>query len=120
VASTRFKARHLHANLSLQPVFEGAPKMAFTAGLLQTSKPELKEVASSCLHRVRFCYRSQCMSVFPSPAQERPVVPVRSIGANAWVIICTAERIETRARHGRARWSLCAGLRRRPACLKRA
>ncbi|WP_310460943.1 hypothetical protein [Sphaerotilus sp.] len=41
------------------------------------------------------------------------MVPVRSIGANVWLITCTAERVETRARHGRARWSLCAGLRRR-------
>jgi hypothetical protein len=101
-------------------VFEGDLAVVFTTPLRQTSMPELKEVASSCLHRVRFCYRSQCMSVFPSPAQERPMVPVRSIGANAWLITCTVERVETRARHGRARWSLCAGLRRRSGCLKRA
>lgn len=54
------------------------------------------------------------MSAFPSSARERPVVPVRTIGTNAWLITCTAERVDTRARHGRARWSLCAGLRRRP------
>jgi hypothetical protein len=119
VASTRFEARHLHADLFLQPVFEGDPKMAIPTGLLQTWMPELKEVASSCLHRVRFCYRSQCMSVFQSPAQERPMVPVRSIGANVWLITCAAERVEPRSRHGRARWCLSAGLRRRSGCLKR-
>lgn len=58
------------------------------------------------------------MSVFPSTAQECPMVPVRSIGTNAWLITCTAERTETRARHGRARWSLSAGLRRRPALMR--
>ena len=60
------------------------------------------------------------MSVFPSPAQQRSVVPVRTIGANVWLITCTAERTETRARHGRPRWCLCAGLRRWSGCLKRA
>lgn len=60
------------------------------------------------------------MSVFSSPAQERPMASVRSIGANVWLITCTADRAETRARHGRARWCLCAGLRRRSGCLKRA
>ncbi|MEN9484626.1 hypothetical protein HZU83_11245 [Sphaerotilus montanus] len=55
------------------------------------------------------------MSVFSSPAPERTKDPVRSIGVNAWLITCTAERTRTRARHGRARWCLSAGLRRKPA-----
>lgn len=55
------------------------------------------------------------MSAFVPSVRQRPVVPVRTIGANAWLITCTPERTETRARHGRARWSLSAGLRRRPA-----
>lgn len=55
------------------------------------------------------------MSAISSPVPERSMAPVRSIGVNAWLITCTAERTETRARHGRARWSLSAGLRRRPA-----
>lgn len=55
------------------------------------------------------------MSPSPTSARERAVVPVRTVVANAWLITFTAERVETRARHGRARWSLCAGLRRRPS-----
>ena len=53
------------------------------------------------------------MSPSLSSSRERAVVPVRTVGANAWLITFTADRIETRARHGRARWSLSAGLRRR-------
>lgn len=43
------------------------------------------------------------------------MAPVRSVGVNAWLITCAAERTSTRARHGRARWSLSASLRRKPA-----
>jgi len=53
------------------------------------------------------------MSVFSSPVPERSLASVRSIGVNTWLIACTAERTDTRARHGRARWSLSAGLRRK-------
>lgn len=55
------------------------------------------------------------MSAFSSPAPGRSMAPVRSVGVNAWLITCAAERTSTRARHGRARWSLSASLRRKPA-----
>ncbi len=55
------------------------------------------------------------MSAVSLSIPPRPATPVRSIGTGVWLIACTAERTETRARHGRARWSLSAGLRRRPA-----
>jgi hypothetical protein len=54
------------------------------------------------------------MSVFSSPVSKRSTAPVRSVGANVWLITCSTERADTRARHGRARWSLSAGLRRKP------
>jgi hypothetical protein len=94
-------------------MFAGASALEISEGLQQTSGPELKETAINCLHRVRFCYRSQCMSVFSSPVSRHSTTPVRSIGANAWLITGSAERADTRARHGRARWSLSAGLRRK-------
>ena len=53
------------------------------------------------------------MSAVLSPVPSAPAVPVRSVGVNTWLITGTPERPDTRARHGRARWCLCAGLRRR-------
>jgi hypothetical protein len=113
VASTRFKSRYLHADLFHRPMFKGYLNLAMRAAIQQTSPPELKEVASSCLHRVRFCYRSQCMSVISSSGPECVMAPVRSIGTNAWLITFTAERVDVRARHGRPRWSLSTGPRRK-------
>lgn len=58
------------------------------------------------------------MSVPSLPARESVIQPVRPVGANGWLISFSVERVETRARHGRARWSLSSGMRRRPASLK--
>jgi hypothetical protein len=58
------------------------------------------------------------MSVHPSSARESTIRSVRPIGANGWLISFSVERAETRARHGRARWSLSTGMRRRPVSLK--
>jgi hypothetical protein len=57
------------------------------------------------------------MSAVPSPVPRTPAIPVRSVGVNAWLITGTPERPDIRARHGRARWCLCAGLRRRPLAM---
>ncbi|MFM2053308.1 MAG: hypothetical protein RL456_1345 [Pseudomonadota bacterium] len=46
-------------------------------------------------------------------------MPVRPVGRNAWLIVIVAERPRTRARHGRARWSLGAGSRRAVATVRR-
>lgn len=51
------------------------------------------------------------MSV-PSFAPRAPTIePVKSVSVSAWLIRFSAERAETRARHGRARWSLSTGMR---------
>ena len=58
------------------------------------------------------------MSV-PSSAARAPMTEsVKSVGVNAWLIRFPAERVETRARHGRARWSLSTGMRPKACSLK--
>jgi len=58
------------------------------------------------------------MSVPSSAARAPTTEAVKSVGVNAWLIRFPAERAETRARHGRARWSLSTGMRPRSICLK--
>lgn len=58
------------------------------------------------------------MSAVSSTVPPASAVPVRSVGVNIWLITGMPERPEIRARHGRARWCLCAGLRRRPLAVR--
>lgn len=58
------------------------------------------------------------MSVQPFITRESTTSSVKSVGTNVWLIRFPAERAETRARHGRARWSLSTGMRPKPASLK--
>lgn len=58
------------------------------------------------------------MSVPSSVARASTTESVKSVGVNAWLIRFPAERVETRARHGRARWSLSTGMRPKACSLK--
>lgn len=58
------------------------------------------------------------MSVPSSAARAPTTETVKSVGVNAWLIRFPAERVETRARHGRARWSLSTGMRPKACSLK--
>lgn len=58
------------------------------------------------------------MSVPTSTTRESTAASVRLVGVNAWLIRFPAERAETRARHGRARWSLSTGMRPKPSSPK--
>jgi hypothetical protein len=57
------------------------------------------------------------MSFRPPASPGRPSAPVRSVRPNTWLLVFTAgDRAVAgvRCRHGRARWCLGAGMRRRP------